>query len=324
MPSPLTVSVVIPVRDGSGKLERCLESLLLQDIPRDHFEIIVADGLSTDNTVEIAKAYGCIVVTNLRQTVAGGRNAGFAVARGKYIASTEDDIVLPPGWLSEGMRTLEETGADAVGGPTPIPPDSPPFARAVDVVFRAAASTGYSVQSGKAGKQGEAEDLPGGNSMYRKSALDAVLPVNELLVTGEDVELHLRMRALGMRLVFSPKFLAWHHKRDAPRRFFRQIRRFAQGRIQVGRLRREAMRPVHWLMAILPLPAVALIVAVSPIIALYLLVSGAALSMLAGLGAGAGLRGSFWMPVVAGMFLLAWPTGVFQEVLCPTRDATGK
>src|SRR4029434_6140482 len=45
------VSIVVPARNESVKIERCLESLLMQDYP--HFEVIVIDDRSTDNTGEI-------------------------------------------------------------------------------------------------------------------------------------------------------------------------------------------------------------------------------------------------------------------------------
>lgn len=318
------VSVVIPVRNGSGRLQHCLDSLLHQDLPREMYEIIVADGRSTDDTADIARKYGCIVVDNPRITVAGGRNAGMAVARGRFIAFTEDDIVLPPSWLSVGVRVLEDSAAGAVGGPTPIPPASPSFARAVDLIFRVAAGTGYSVQSGISGSLREVRDIPGGNAMYRKELLEAVGSVDERLITAEDVDLHFRLRAYGSKLVFSPDFLAWHHKRDAPSRFFRQIRRFSQGRVQAGRLHGEALRPLHWRAAVLP-PAVLVVMAlVSPIAAMLAVLAGAAVSVVIGLVSGIGVRASLWMPVVTGLFLLAWPTGFLQELFHPTRDATGK
>jgi cellulose synthase/poly-beta-1,6-N-acetylglucosamine synthase-like glycosyltransferase len=192
------------------------------------------------------------------------------------------------------------------------------------VIFRAAAGSGYSVQSGKTGQIREVEDLPGGNTMYRRELLETVGPVDERLVTAEDVELHFRMRARGAKLCFSPDFLAWHHKRDAPGRFFRQIRRFAQGRVQAGRLHKGALRPLHWLVAVLPLPCMAVLAWISPALAMGVVAAGAAASILAAMVAGAGPRSSLWMPVVAALFLAAWPAGFFRELLRPTRDATGK
>ena len=50
-----TVSVIVPVRNEARSIERTLRSLLAQDFSRDRFEVIVADGVSTDATVPIVR-----------------------------------------------------------------------------------------------------------------------------------------------------------------------------------------------------------------------------------------------------------------------------
>ena len=52
MPS---VSVIVPVRNEARSIERTLRSLLTQDFPREAFEVIVADGASTDETVPVVR-----------------------------------------------------------------------------------------------------------------------------------------------------------------------------------------------------------------------------------------------------------------------------
>src|SRR5580698_7136407 len=52
---PPSVSVIVPVRNEARSIERTLRLLLTQDFPRDRFEVIVADGASTDETVPIVR-----------------------------------------------------------------------------------------------------------------------------------------------------------------------------------------------------------------------------------------------------------------------------
>ena len=47
------VSIIVPARNEQDNIERCLRSLLVQNYP--HFEVIVVNDSSTDNTVEIVK-----------------------------------------------------------------------------------------------------------------------------------------------------------------------------------------------------------------------------------------------------------------------------
>ncbi|MFQ5799724.1 MAG: glycosyltransferase, partial [Bacteroidota bacterium] len=47
------ITITMPVRDEERSVERTLADILKQDYPPDRFEVIVADGESTDRTREI-------------------------------------------------------------------------------------------------------------------------------------------------------------------------------------------------------------------------------------------------------------------------------
>ncbi len=217
------ISVVIPVYNGEGRIENCLRSLKEQDYPSERFEVIVADGMSTDKTVEIARRYGATVLPNRRRDQGAARNEALKMVKGDLLVFPDDDCVLPPQWLSTGKKWMEDESVDAVGGPTPSPDSASDFTKAVDLIFGLASSIGYSVQSGRFEPR-VVNDLPGGNTMYRSDVLRAMAPVREDF--AEDVDLHLRMIGKGHKLLFAPDFIAWHHKKDTPVKFFRQIRRF--------------------------------------------------------------------------------------------------
>ena len=238
------ISVCIPVKNGGKRLPRCLKSLRNLDYPADRIEIIIADGRSTDDTVEVAKSFGCRVLDNPGQTVAAGRNVSFSAARGSFIASTDDDCIVPSDWIQRGLKSFDAPEIAAIGGLSLLPPDAPSWARAANFVFRLASRSGYSVQADHL-EAGDSDDIPGGNAFYRVDAFRAVGPYNESLVTAEDVEWHRRVRAMGMRLKTSPDFFVWHDKRPTPAGLFRQMRRFAEGRIQLSRTMPEALRPLH-------------------------------------------------------------------------------
>jgi len=48
------VSIVIPARNAQGTLKACLESLLRLNYPKERMEVIIVDGMSTDDTPKIA------------------------------------------------------------------------------------------------------------------------------------------------------------------------------------------------------------------------------------------------------------------------------
>jgi cellulose synthase/poly-beta-1,6-N-acetylglucosamine synthase-like glycosyltransferase len=109
------VSVVIPAYNEEKYIGDCLKSLRNQTIPPD--EIIVVDNNSTDNTAEIAKKFGAIVVGEKRQGVTYARNKGFESARNEIIARIDADCVAPHDWIEKIKKLLQGTVETALCGP---------------------------------------------------------------------------------------------------------------------------------------------------------------------------------------------------------------
>lgn len=113
------MSVVVPTRGRPGALRRCLESLSHQDYPADAFEVVVIDDGSPEHVVLPAAIGGGLDVRLERQPQAGpasARNHGLQLARGEYVAFTDDDCEASPGWLRALVRGLEQHRGAGVGG----------------------------------------------------------------------------------------------------------------------------------------------------------------------------------------------------------------
>ena len=92
----------IPTLNAAAALEQCLESIALQDYPRDYIEIIVADGGSTDATRQVAERYGAHVVENTLKTGEAGKAAAVSAATGDVCAFIDSDNILPTGdWVTQ-------------------------------------------------------------------------------------------------------------------------------------------------------------------------------------------------------------------------------
>lgn len=96
------LSVVIPTLNSGKTLEACLRSITGQDMPRDRYEIVLADAGSTDGTRGIARACGVDrIVENPLKTGEAGKAAGIKAATGEWIALIDSDNILPdPGWMT--------------------------------------------------------------------------------------------------------------------------------------------------------------------------------------------------------------------------------
>jgi glycosyltransferase involved in cell wall biosynthesis len=104
--SPL-VSVIIPCYNQGHYLGEAIESILKQSYP--HFEIIVVDDGSTDNTAEVARRYAEVRLLSQENQgrPAVGRNRGFRESLGDYIVFLDSDDHLLPEALETGVRLLE-------------------------------------------------------------------------------------------------------------------------------------------------------------------------------------------------------------------------
>lgn len=91
------LSVVVPTLNEEGEIEDCLASLARQSF--SEFELIVVDNGSTDATGRVAQAFGARVIRLEERGVARARQAGFELAQGDIIASTDADGVVPGNWL---------------------------------------------------------------------------------------------------------------------------------------------------------------------------------------------------------------------------------
>lgn len=103
-----TVSVVIPAFNEEQLLPILLDSLKAQEFT--DFEVIVADADSEDETARIAEEAGARVVPG--GMPARGRNAGAAVAEGRFIIFLDADVRVPPNFVGSVHDEMERRYAD--------------------------------------------------------------------------------------------------------------------------------------------------------------------------------------------------------------------
>jgi len=123
---PVRATVLVAARNEERNIARCIESLIVQDYPKELLEVIVVDDRSTDKTGEIARSYAAkypflkVLVSPESRELLGKTNAidhGVSQATGEIILMTDADCEVPPGWV---RLTVDEYGPEVglVGGMT--------------------------------------------------------------------------------------------------------------------------------------------------------------------------------------------------------------
>lgn len=118
----MELSIVVPVYNMASdhKLEYCIESLLRQTM--EDYEIIAVDDASTDNSLEILRAFEKqypqilrVIASKENHRQGGARNLGIKAARGRYIGMMDSDDWAAPDMYEKLWKKAVETGADVVG-----------------------------------------------------------------------------------------------------------------------------------------------------------------------------------------------------------------
>lgn len=112
------VSIIITAYNYDRYIERAIRSCLDQSLSKSHYEVIVVNDCSTDNTVQILKNYEDQVrVLNLKKNVglSAARNFGIKKALGQFIVFLDaDDYIQRDLLLMQRTFLAENNSLDAV------------------------------------------------------------------------------------------------------------------------------------------------------------------------------------------------------------------
>lgn len=98
------VSIVIPVKNGADTIGRVLDSIKSQTYP--NIEIIIVDNFSTDGTASECLSRG-LTPSLFGPERSSQINHGARLAKGEYLLRHNDDCILPPTIIAEGVSLLE-------------------------------------------------------------------------------------------------------------------------------------------------------------------------------------------------------------------------
>lgn len=122
----INLSVIIPTRNRASLLRNTLSSILIQNFPKEQFEVIVVDNGSTDNTKKICDTF-LHEFNNFRYEYAPqpglhvGRNIGLRVAKAEILVYIDDDIEAFPTWLQAIWDSFQESDSVGIVGGKNIP-----------------------------------------------------------------------------------------------------------------------------------------------------------------------------------------------------------
>lgn len=118
----LSFSIVIPTYNRHEKLKNCLDSLAGLHYPNHQFEVIIVDDGSYNSLDSLVQTYqaqlNLTLICQQNSGPAKARNTGANVAKGQYLAFTDDDCTPDPNWLYTLENTFSHFPIALLGGKT--------------------------------------------------------------------------------------------------------------------------------------------------------------------------------------------------------------
>ena len=214
------LTILVCTHNRADLLRGALESLELQSLPRDRFEVLVVDNASTDGTpgvVAECAARGRVDLRSVREDELGldaARNRGIREAAGTFVAFLDDDARARSDWAAAVLEGFSRHDAPILGGRVDLTWEASRPAWFSDVLLRYLIHCDY-------GPEVVAVSSPpwlyGTNVAFRKSLFQEIglfrLDLDrkgDSLMGGGDTEFFQRAHAGGHRLLYLPSLVVSH------------------------------------------------------------------------------------------------------------------
>ena len=238
------VSIIIPNKDETESLKKCLSSI--EKSSYTNYEVIIAENNSCEETFSYYKkiAPDCVEKNGTvcyEGRLSGGQrlcvavwkegfhysklnNFGVSFAQGEYLMLMNNDIEMISGtWMSEMLGTCQRREVGAVGAKLYYPDDTVQHAGIVVGIGGSARGVGQNMFAGlKRGRSGylhkaslamDYSAVTAACLMTKRSVYEAVGGfADELAVAFNDVDFCLKIRAMGLLVVYQPRVEAYHYE----------------------------------------------------------------------------------------------------------------
>ncbi|MFO0842169.1 MAG: glycosyltransferase family 2 protein [Gemmataceae bacterium] len=241
------ISIIGPVRNEAPFIAATLTQLFAQDYPAERYEVLVADGGSTDDTraivLRLARGRPNLrLLDNPGGWSSAGRNVAARAARGEVVLLIDGHCEIRNRRYLADLADAFATGADCVGRPQPLDvTGATPLQRAIAAARSSRlghhpASHIYSDREGFVAPDSVAV-------AYRREVFDRVGWFDEAFDACEDVEFNHRLRRANLRCWFTPRVAVRYHPRDSLAGLFRQMVRYGRGRVRLLRKHPDTFSP---------------------------------------------------------------------------------
>ncbi len=256
------VSVIVPCYNEQNTILLLLEAIYAQTYPRPQMEVVIADGLSKDQTRwQIADFQArhpdltVQIVDNPNRTIPSGLNRAIQAAQGEMIVRLDAHSVPQPDYVARCVTALEQGFGNSVGGVWEIRPRGSGW-QACAIALAAAHPFGVGDAHYRYTTTAQVVDtVPFG--AFHRSLVERIGYFDEHLLTNEDYEFNVRLRQAGGKIWLDPAIRSIYFARANLVELARQYWRYGYWK---ARMLRRYPGTVRWRQALPPLFVLSLLI----------------------------------------------------------------
>ena len=242
-------TVIVPTYNRRDEIKELLESLTIQSISNDDFEIIIVDDGSDDDTEEVVNGFiksTDLNISFLKQDHKGpgeARNLGMQNAKGNYQLFIDSDCIADVNWLTAYKIALKNITPAGFGGPDKVLPNFSPVQKAIDYSMTSFITTGGI--RGHSKKKISKYYPRSFNMGVRTDIVKRIGGMNKLR-HGQDIEFSHRIISTGEPVIKVADAVVYHKRRISIKKFFRQVFNWGVARINLYKIDKGMLELVHF------------------------------------------------------------------------------
>lgn len=249
------ISVIVPCFNEQATICLLLEAVSRQTFPASDLEVIIADGMSTDQTRDVVAVFQkdhpemvIHLVDNPKRVIPAALNCALVAASGEYIIRLDAHSMPSPDYIQRCVENLQADKGENIGGVWEIRPQGTGLlSRAIAVA--AAHPLGVGDARYRYTDQADYVDtVPFG--AFRRDVFERFGRFDERLLTNEDYEFNARLRQNGGRVWLDPRIRSTYFARPDLGKLMKQYWRYGYWKCQMLRRYPKTLR---WRQALPPL-----------------------------------------------------------------------
>lgn len=238
-------SIVVPVYNRPDEVAELLESITKQTYQEGFEVVIVEDGSTLPAKDIIDKYQDSLNISYYFKENSGpgdSRNYGMKRAHGNYFLIFDSDCILPPQYLEEVSKALQQKYVDCFGGPDAAHNSFTDIQKAISYAMTAFLTTG-----GIRGKKNAINKFQprSFNMGISKEAFEKTQGFGQIH-PGEDPDLTIRIWKEGYETILIPQAYVYHKRRISWEKFHTQVHKFGMVRPILNKWHPETAKITYW------------------------------------------------------------------------------